>query len=452
MKPKPRAARIRAANATCATVLSFDTISTQLKEEDYSGGETRIYGMYSVKNLIINHPKLASTDIVIPNGAVEANVFIGQNYISLDSSSVIHLNNITANPYLKYTLSPSKIYELKLHLGMMDAQQLFNSFPQGTFDALAGIQVEGKLGYDFNFYLDSSDADNVKFESNLVQENFRIAKYGQTDLGKLNRDFVYTPYEKDKPMPPRLIGASNPYYTPIENISPYLQHAVMTAEDPSFYSHHGFVPEAIRKSIAVDFKQKKFKRGGSTISMQLVKNAFLNRHKTLARKIEEIFIVWMIENGHIMSKTRMLEVYFNIIEWGNNVYGIGEASRYYFGKTPGELNLGESIYLASIVPKPKAGLYSFETDGTLKPYLLNYFKTIGGLMAQRGFTEADSSGYGYTDVLLKESLRQKVSAADSIKAGADLAPDDDMDAPAIDIENKPFTSPKANAKRDTVGH
>lgn len=335
---------------------------------------------------------------------------------------------------------------------MTDAQQLFNSFPQGTFDALAGIKVEGKLGYDFNFYLDSANPDDVKFDSNLLQDNFRIVKYGQTDLTKLNAEFVYTPFEKDKPMPSRVIGASNPYYTPIEDISPYLQHAVMTAEDPSFYNHHGFVPEAIRKSIAVDFKEKKFKRGGSTISMQLVKNAFLNRHKTMARKVEEIFIVWMIENAHIISKTRMLEVYLNIIEWGNNVYGIGEASRYYFGKTPAELNLGESIYLASIVPKPKAGLYAFEADGSLKPYLLNYFETIGGLMAQRGFTEADSSGYGYTDVLLKASLRQKVSVADSIKAAADLLPDDDMDAPAIDIENKRVVLPKTGAKRDTVGH
>src|SRR6185503_16241517 len=172
----------------------------------------------------------------------------------------------------------------------------------------------------------------------------------------------------------------NPYYTPLDRISPDLRNAVMTAEDPSFYTHHGFVEESIRKSLATDYKNKKFKRGGSTISMQLVKNAFLSREKTLARKIEEMMIVWLIENNHIMTKDRMLEVYFNIIEWGRNIYGIGEAAHYYFGKSPADLTLGESIYLASIVPKPKTGLYSFLPDGTLNPRLIYYFNIIGNLM------------------------------------------------------------------------
>src|SRR6202000_3529440 len=136
--------------------------------------------------------------------------------------------------------------------------------------------------------------------------------------GKLNSEFTYTPYEKGKPMPPRFIGASNPYFTPLDDISPNLRSAVMTAEDPSFYTNHGFVEESIRKSLATDFKDKKFKRGGSTISMQLVKNAFLSRQKTLSRKIEETLIVWTIENTGIMTKNRMLEVYFIIIEWGKN--------------------------------------------------------------------------------------------------------------------------------------
>ncbi len=70
------------------------------------------------------------------------------------------------------------------------------------------------------------------------------------------------------------------------------------------------------------------------MSMQMVKNSFWSLEKTLARKMEEILIVWMIENNNIMTKSRMLEIYFNIIEWGNNIYGIREAARYYFGKSP----------------------------------------------------------------------------------------------------------------------
>jgi membrane peptidoglycan carboxypeptidase len=230
----------------------------------------------------------------------------------------------------------------------------------------------------------------------------------------------------------------------------------MTSEDPSFYTNHGFVEESLRRSIATDFKEKKFKRGGSTISMQLIKNAFLSREKTLARKVEEILIVWMIENNNIMSKNRMLEVYFNIVEWGRNVYGIGEASHYYFGKSPSELTLGESIYLASILPHPKTGLYSFLPDGTLRPSLQNYFNLIGKMMAGRGWTQADSSGYGYSSVRLKEGLRQEIapvpaSVADSLMKQANEDDEDASIAAAPTVpEKKPNFIQRLFGKKDTT--
>jgi len=429
--------------------VSFDTISTQLKKVERSDGETRIFGYWSVRNLLINHPKIAANDIVVPSGSIDANIFIGQNYVSIDSSSAIHIKDVTANPYIKYTLKPVKVYELKLHTDYIDAQKIFNSFPQGTFDALEGIQVAGKLSYNLNFYLDTSKPDDVQFDSSLKQDNFHVVKYGRTDLSKLNGTFVYTPYEKGLPMPSREIGPNNPDYTPLSDISPYLQHAVMTAEDPTFFKHNGFVEESLRKSIAVDFKEKKFKRGGSTISMQLVKNAFLSRQKTMVRKIEETLIVWMIENTHILSKQRMLEVYFNIIEWARNVYGIGEASRYYFGKTPSQLDLGESIYLASIVPKPKSGLFYFEPDGSLRSSLQGYFNSLGNMMSIAGYTQRDSSGYGFYDVHLKSALRRAVPA--SVDTTELKQADDDADVPVtvVQPEKKPNFFQRLFGKKDT---
>jgi membrane peptidoglycan carboxypeptidase len=109
-----------------------------------------------------------------------------------------------------------------------------------------------------------------------------------------------------------IIGPENPNFVPIDQISPYLKNALLTAEDPSFYSHNGFVEASIRSSIITNFKAKAFKRGGSTISMQLAKNVYLNRQKTLARKIEEILIVWIMENGKLSSKQRMFENYLNL--------------------------------------------------------------------------------------------------------------------------------------------
>ena len=441
--------------------VSFDNITTRLSDVEHSSGETKIFGYWAVHNLVINHPGLAATDIIVPDGSIDANVFVGENYVSVDSSSVIHLKKITAHPFVKYTLSPSKIYELKLNTGWQNAQDVFDSFPGGMFESLEGMQVAGKLNYNLNLYLEKDKPDDVKFDSRLDKDGFRIVKYGRTDLSKLNHPFVYTAYEKGKPVRTFMVGPENPDYTPLDQIAPELRNAMMTSEDPTFYKNHGFVEESIRKSIATDIKQKKFKRGGSTISMQLVKNSFLSREKTLVRKIEEIFIVWLIENNDLMTKNRMLEVYFNIIELGPNVYGIGEASRYYFGKTPGQLTLGESIYLASILPHPKGGLYAFLPDGSLRPGLVNYFDLIGNLMAGQYLTKRDTTGsYGFYTVRLKESKRNEIIQVDSITAtrlflnnnnNSDDDNGNDIVIPMItEPEKKPNFLQRLFGKKDTV--
>jgi hypothetical protein len=438
--------------------INFDNITIKLNNVKHSDGETQVETYCSAHNLLINQPGLASNDIVIPDGSIAANVFVGPNYVSLDSSSVIHLKKLSAHPFIKYTLNPVKIYELKINTGWQNAQDIFDSFPTGMFESLDGIKVAGKLNYSLNFYLNKKQQDSLKFDSRLDKDPaFRILQYGKTDLGKLNKTFVYTPYVNDKPMPSHIIGPQNPDYTPLEQMSPYLRNAVMTAEDPTFYKNHGFVEKAIRQSIVTDIKDHKFKRGGSTISMQLVKNSFLNQKKNLSRKIEEILIVWLIENNNIMTKDRMLEVYFNIIEWGPGIYGISEASHYYFGKAPSELTLGESIFLASIVPRPRAGLYAFLPEGGLRPGLENYFNSLGRMMMGKGFAQQDSSSYGFYTVQLKESMRRKVAPVDSAAASRILnAPsDDDIDL-ALPVIDEPQQPKKPNffqrlfGKKDTV--
>jgi len=386
--------------------LSFDTVRTQMKSADYSGDNFKITGSWSVRNLLINHAKIASNDIVVKNAKIDADLLIGPNYVALDSTSTVFLKDAAIHPFFKYTLSPNKIYEIKLHADEQDAQSVLNAFPQGLFESLEGLQVKGKIKYDLNFYLDSSEPDSLKFNSTLTPYNFKIVKWGKTDLQKVNQTFVYTPYEYGKPMRDITIGPSNPNYTPLSQISSNFKNALLTSEDPSFFTHKGFVEESIRKSFVINFKEKKFVRGGSTISMQLVKNVFLSRQKTLARKAEEILIVWLIENNRLISKQRMLEVYFNIIEMGKNIYGIGEASRQYFGKSPAELSIGEGIFLANIVPRPKIAMFKFRGDGGLKDYMLPYFRYMGRIMARRGLTPSDTSGYGFYNVRLREGLRQ----------------------------------------------
>ena len=405
--------------------LQADTIRAELRDVDRDGGEFRLEGAGSVRNLRINHPAIARTDVLVPTASMEANLFVGENYVGVDSSSTLRLGAVSARPFVKYTLANTdptdgtrqagKVYELQLHTNQLDAQALFNSFPQGLFESLEGMKVVGKLKYDLMFRLDTSLPDSVRFNSGLTQNGFRILRMGHTNFAAINRPFVYTPYEKGKPVRSIVVGPENPDFTPLNQISPDLRNALLTSEDYTFFTHNGFNEKAFRVSIATNFKEKSFKRGASTVSMQLVKNAFLNRNKTISRKIEEILIVWLIENEHIIPKDRMYEVYLNIIEWGRNIYGIGEAARYYFAKDPADLNLGESIFLAFVVPRPKAALNWFVPDGTLQARnVRGYFKLIGRIMARRGLTTPDSGAYGIYDVRLREGLRQQMAPVDTL--------------------------------------
>ncbi|WP_234733048.1 transglycosylase domain-containing protein [Tellurirhabdus bombi] len=407
--------------------LQADTLGAELREVERSGGELRIEGAGSVSNLRINHPAVALSDVVVPHAAMDANLFVGENYLGVDSSSTIRLNKATAHPFIKYTTYPTKIYEVQLHTESQEAQDVFDSFPQGLFESLEGIKVSGQLKYDLSLHLDSSLPDSVKFEAGMTPTNFKIIQFGKEDLGKMNRSFEHEVYEKGKLVRKFTVGPENPKFKPLNEISPNIRNAVLTAEDYNFFTHKGFNEKAFRVSIATNFKEKKFKRGASTISMQLVKNVFLNRNKTLSRKFEEILIVWLLENQRIVSKERMYEVYLNIIEWGRDIYGIEEASRYYFAKSASNLDIGESIFLAYVVPSPKRALTRFAPDGSLKTYLRGYFKLIGRIMAKRGLTPYDSSAYGFYGVRVREGLRQQIVPVDSIQIDSTMMFEPDID-------------------------
>ncbi|HLT42990.1 MAG TPA: transglycosylase domain-containing protein [Sphingobacteriaceae bacterium] len=397
--------------------LAFDTVETNLENVKWRNKEEFLTsGTWKVSNLLVNHWRIASNDVIVPHGFLDAEVVIGKDFIALDKTSEVKIAKLVAFPYAKITLAPHKTYALGVRTDDILAQDVFDSFPKGLFTSLEGIRVSGQMNYTLDFFLDTQLPDSVILESSLVAPQFQVNAWGKTDLAKINSPFVYTPYEDGNAQRSIVVGPSNPNYVRLDQVSPYLKNAILTSEDNSFFQHEGFNIQAIRASIATNFKEKAFKRGGSTISMQLVKNVYLDREKTLARKVEEMLIVWLIEHNNIVSKERMFEVYLNIIEWGRNVYGVNEASHYYFSKSPSELSLGESIFLASIVPRPKISLSRFDHTGHLKPYMSGYFRLIGGLMAQRGHAAPDSTQtYEFYSVNLREALRPMPPKVDSVE-------------------------------------
>jgi len=346
----------------------FKSIRFNIENIGMDSGELHIDGYSSIQDLRVNHPKIARKDVAVKNARFDYHWIIGARSISLDSTSILQLNTIKCQPYLSYTNETDKVYALQLKIPRMTAQNFITSLPTGLFRHFEGMEAQGNFSYALQFEYNNHQPNQILFESKLKPEGIKITRYGEADLNKINGVFTYRALENGVPQRPIVVGGSNYNYTPLADISPYLQKCVLTSEDPSFLTHRGFINEAFKQSIAKNIRTKKFSRGASTISMQLIKNVFLSREKTLSRKLEEILLVYILENNHISTKQRMLEVYFNIIEWGPNVYGIGEASQFYFQKSPRDLTLNECLFLATIIPKPKGFMYRFDAEHQLKSF------------------------------------------------------------------------------------
>ncbi len=139
-------------------------------------------------------------------------------------------------------------------------------------------------------------------------------------------------------------------YVPLKQISPYLQKTIILTEDSNFYNHKGFDWASIEKNAREGWAKGAFKKGGSTITQQLAKNMFLTKDRTFIRKGLEAIITDRIE--HTLTKKEILERYLNVVEFGKEIYGVKAAAKYYFKKSPAELDIVESAFLAMVLPNP----------------------------------------------------------------------------------------------------
>lgn len=186
----------------------------------------------------------------------------------------------------------------------------------------------------------------------------------------------------------------NQIWVPYSRISPYLVRAVLIGEDDKFWQHEGFDYEAIQKAVEKDIKAGRFKFGGSTISQQLAKNLYLSPSKNPFRKIREAILTWRIERS--LSKKRILEIYLNVVEWGEGIFGIEAASRHYYGKPASALSPEEAVRLAAVLPNPRR----FNPLGNSR-YVVYRSNLIYNIMVRRGIIipeyEELSDDKGVTD-------------------------------------------------------
>jgi monofunctional biosynthetic peptidoglycan transglycosylase len=209
-------------------------------------------------------------------------------------------------------------------------------------------------------------------------------------------------------------------WVPLSRVSPYVMKAVIIAEDDKFWSHDGFDFEAMQKALEKDIKKKKFNAGGSTISQQLAKNLYLSPAKNPVRKIKEAILTWRMERQ--LSKRRIMELYLNVVEWGDGIFGIEAAARKNYGKGAAELTAHEAATLAVVIPNPRR----YKPNGTSR-YVENQSERIYQIMVRRGIVIPE-----YDDVI---SEKDENNSETSVKEKAAQGEQSTSSEP-LNTENK----------------
>lgn len=273
-----------------------------------------------------------------------------------------------------------QLLQLRLVIPPIKCQKVLDAIPPEMAPYMHGYTLKGTFLADVRLEIDWLALDNTVLGGSVGIHNCKVVEEPEDSPKRLLEPFEhFVEYEQDEWMS-FLVGPENPDFVPIDQISPNLIKSITTTEDGAFYKHRGFIVSEFRTALVSDLKARAFRHGASSITMQMVKNVLLYREKTLARKLQELFLTWHVEN--VLEKDRILEIYFNVIEYGPALYGIGPAARHYFGKHPKDLTPTEAAFFSSILPSPKER-YKQYCQGTLTKWTTGKIERILALMHKR---------------------------------------------------------------------
>jgi Transglycosylase len=206
-------------------------------------------------------------------------------------------------------------------------------------------------------------------------------------IQRLKGDFVHRVETAQGTTKEILVSPRSPDFVPLTDVPPLFLRALLLAEDTDFYGHQGIDLRELPGALATNFARGTFVRGASTIPQQLAKNLFLTRRKTVSRKLEEAALALLLDST--LGKSRELEIYLNVIEWGPGIYGLTPAARYYFGREPAQLTPRQMAFLVVLIPGPVKYQRSLAT-GTPTPFFEGMITTLlGKLLAAGALSEED---------------------------------------------------------------
>jgi len=246
------------------------------------------------------------------------------------------------------------------------------------------------------------------------------------DMGKhisfkaINRPFTHRVQRADGAMFEFVTGPGSAGWVSLDEVSPYMDKVLTTTEDGTFWTHDGIAFFALKDSLINNLERGRYFRGGSTLTMQLVKNLLLTQEKTLSRKVQELFLSWQVDR--YLTKQRILELYLNIVEFGPGVYGLGRAAPYYFEKTPAELDLLECAFLASLLPNPRRYHRQFARGSVTKGWQSGLRRTLRLMLKRKKITAEEYEAMAPFSPRFRGAKPDPLPIVPSDKGAAESAP------------------------------
>ena len=283
------------------------------------------------------------------------------------------------------TTGPERVASLQVALPRVQARQIAEAIPPGLMPTLSPIAADGHFGFAAEVAIDWANLDDTKLEAQIDLGNLHVGVNPTIDFRSL-RSVFKTRFEVPEgedgiKIIERTTGPETNRWTPLAEMPALLPAAVTAQEDGGFYRHGGVSLLHLRGSLIRNLKSERFARGGSTLTMQLARNLFLNRRKTLSRKLEEFVVTWLLEAE--FSKDELIQLYLNVVEFGPGVYGIRDAAEHYFKKPPWALEPVEVAFIVRLLPAPRRYSVQFRR-GKLSPYYVKWIDKLLARLVDRG--------------------------------------------------------------------
>lgn len=348
----------------------------------YADGALSFDGALELQHLNLFHPGLARAPVLDLSGNVhitgrEAGQVLEVSRFDVESRGLAARLNLRID-----RSRPERVISGRLVVPPVKCQQVLDALPPALVPALQGFRLAGLFAVDVHTHIDFAKLDDLVLDGSVDRKRCKVLEAPPAMSAKrLEQSFDHTVESAPGEALTFTIGPESADFVPFDMISPNIIGALLTTEDAGFFRHRGFIPSQFRAALSRNLKRGNFSLGASTISMQMVKNVLLSGEKTLARKLQEMFLVWYLEQS--LSKERLMEIYLNAIEFGPGIFGIGRATRHYFGKHPIDISPLEAAFFATILPNPRQR-YVHYCHGALSPKWDSYVRRVLRKVHARG--------------------------------------------------------------------